>query len=54
MVFVLQDEIPNMANVFVDDVPIKGPASSYPDENGNLEVLKENTGIRRFILGTCK
>ena len=47
--FILQDEIPHVANIFIDDLPIKGPKSIYPDENGNPEVLDENPGIRRFI-----
>jgi RNase H-like domain found in reverse transcriptase/Integrase zinc binding domain len=49
MVFILRDEIPTIANIFIDDLPIKGPASIYPDEKGNPEVLRENPGIRRFI-----
>lgn len=49
MVFILRDEIPHVANIFIDDLPIKGPATIYPDEKGNPEVLKENPGIRRFI-----
>jgi transposase InsO family protein len=47
--FVLQDEIPHVANVFIDDLPVKGPKSTYPDEEGDPEVLEENPGIRRFI-----
>ena len=47
--FVLQDEIPHVANVFIDDLPIKGPKSIYPDDEGNPQVLEENSGIRRFI-----
>jgi len=34
MVFILRDEIPDPANIFIDDLPIKGPASTYPDQNG--------------------
>lgn len=49
MVFILRDEIPHVANIFIDDLPIKGPATVYPDEQGHPEVLPENTGIRRFI-----
>jgi hypothetical protein len=49
MVFILRDEIPQVANIFIDDLPIKGPATIYPDKDGNPEVLKENPGIRRFI-----
>ena len=47
--FILQDEIPHTANIFIDDLPIKGPKTAYLDENGNPETLKENPGIRRFI-----
>lgn len=49
MVFILQDEIPQTANIFIDDLPIKGPASCYPDKSGKPETLPENPGIRRFI-----
>lgn len=49
MTFVLQDEIPAKTNIFIDDVPIKGPATEYLDKDGHPEVLAENPGIRRFI-----
>lgn len=49
MVFILQDEIPHTANIFIDDLPIKGPRTQYIDANGNPELLSENPGIRRFI-----
>ena len=49
MVFILRDEIPTVANIFIDDLPIKGPSTIYPDAEGNPETLKENPGIRRFI-----
>ncbi|TFY56938.1 hypothetical protein EVJ58_g7338 [Rhodofomes roseus] len=49
MAFILQDEIPSTANIFIDDLPIRGPATDYPDENGDPEVLHENPGIRRFV-----
>ncbi|KAK4706028.1 hypothetical protein P7C70_g168, partial [Phenoliferia sp. Uapishka_3] len=44
MVHVLAEEIPEHAGVFVDDVGIKGPATTY-----NNEVIKTNPSIRRFI-----
>jgi transposase InsO family protein len=47
--FVLQDEIPSVTNVFIDDIPIKGPVSRYEDENGNPETIPGNPGIRRFV-----
>ncbi len=40
----IQPEIPNHADVFIDDCGIKGPRSRYNDE-----VLPENPGIRKFI-----
>lgn len=49
MTFILQDEIPHVANVFIDDLPIKGPSTQYLDSSGKPEVLPENPGIRRFI-----
>jgi len=49
MVFILQDEIPDYANIFIDDLAIKGPRSTYTNEKGKAEVLPENPGIRRFI-----
>lgn len=49
MVIVLQDEIPHAANIFIDDLPIKGPKTQYLQEDGTPEVLNENKGIRRFI-----
>jgi len=47
--FILQDEIPHVANVFIDDLPIKGPETRYNDANGNAETLPANPGIRCFI-----
>jgi hypothetical protein len=49
MVFILHDEIPHIANIFIDDLPVKGAATIYPDANGDPERLKENVGVRRFI-----
>ena len=49
MAFILKDEMPHIADIFIDDLPIKGPATIYPDDQGNPEVLSENPGIRRFI-----
>lgn len=49
MAFILQDEIPHIADIFIDDLPIKEPETIYPDKDGNLELLPENLGIRQFI-----
>ena len=47
--FLLQEEIPNITIPFVDDIPIKGPASRYQLEDGTYETIPENRGIRRFV-----
>ena len=49
MTFILQDEIPHVANIFIDDLPIKGPCEQYLNEMGNSETLRKNSGIRQFI-----
>ena len=49
MVFILQDEIPKVANVFIDDIPIKGPVSRYLSPDGREECITENPGIRQFM-----
>ena len=49
MIFILQDEIPHVANIFIDDLPIKGPKSQYLNSEGQPETLWENPGIRKFI-----
>lgn len=49
MAFILKDEMPDKADIFIDDLPIKGPDTIYPDKDGNPEILSENPGIRRFI-----
>jgi transposase InsO family protein len=49
MVMVLKDEIPHTANIFIDDLPIKGPATQYLDAHGKPEVIPNNPGIRRFV-----
>ena len=49
MMFILQDEVPNTAGVFIDDIPIKGPATRYLLPDGTEETIPSNPGIRRFI-----
>ena len=49
MTFILQHEIPDTANIFIDDLPVKGPRTTYPDAEGKPERLPQNPGIRRFI-----
>ncbi|KAF8664331.1 hypothetical protein AX16_000762, partial [Volvariella volvacea WC 439] len=40
--FILQPEIPDVANVFIDDVAIKGSKTQYIMEDGLPETLAEN------------
>ena len=49
MTFILQDEIPNVAGVFIDDIPIKGPESRYATAGGDEPTVPQNPGIRRFV-----
>ncbi|KIY44934.1 hypothetical protein FISHEDRAFT_50604, partial [Fistulina hepatica ATCC 64428] len=49
MTFILKEKIPHTANIFIDDLAIKGPSSQYLDSSGKPEVLKENPRIRYFI-----
>lgn len=48
LTFLLQEEIPEIAVPFVDDVPVKGPRSRYETNNG-FETIPDNPGIRRFV-----
>ena len=46
---ILQDEIPHVTQPYIDDVPVRGPASRYIQENGEPETIPDNPGIRCFI-----
>jgi hypothetical protein len=48
LTFLLQDEIPDVAVPFVDDVPVKGPKTRYEIAD-SFETIPENSGIRRFV-----
>ena len=47
--YTLQDEIPDPAGAYVDDVSIKGPATPYLLEDGSHETIPHNRSIRRFV-----
>jgi transposase InsO family protein len=49
MVFILQDEIPEKAGVFVDDVGIKGGRTRYELSDGSYETMRGFPGVRRFV-----
>ena len=47
--YILQPEIPHVTQPYIDDVPVKEPATRYIKEDGELETIPENTGIRQFV-----
>lgn len=49
MSFILQEEIPHIADIFIDDLPIKGPRLQYLNDEGKPATIPGNPGIRRFI-----
>jgi hypothetical protein len=49
MTLVLNQEIPEKASVFIDDVAVKGPRTQYKRSNGSPETLRENAEIQRFV-----
>ncbi|KAJ3474731.1 hypothetical protein NLI96_g12289 [Meripilus lineatus] len=46
--YILQDEIPDFTIPYIDDVPVRGPASRYILDNGDYELIP-NSSIRRFV-----
>jgi len=49
LTFLLQNEIPDIAVPFIDDVPVKGPPIRYEIGPNLFETLPKNPGIHRFI-----
>lgn len=49
MVHIMQDEIPIVVGVFVDDVGVKGPKTRYELPDGGYETVPGHPGIRRFV-----
>jgi hypothetical protein len=47
--FLLQEELPHVTELFIDDILVKGPVSRYQYEDGSYETIPANPGIRRFI-----
>lgn len=47
--YILRDEIPEYTWPYIDDVPVRGPATRYELSDGTVETLVENPGIRRFV-----
>ena len=46
---ILQPEIPHVTQPYINNVPVKRPATMYIQENGEPETILENPGIRRFV-----
>ena len=46
---ILQPKVPKYTIPYIDDVPIRGPTSTYQNDDGVFETIPENSGIRRFI-----
>ncbi len=40
---------PEFTMPYIDDVPVRGPATRYQAEDGTYETLPDNPGIRRFV-----
>ena len=47
--FILEPEIPHVANPFLDDTVVKGPVSRYETPDRGYNTLPDNPGIRMFI-----
>lgn len=47
--YILRPEIPHVTQPYIDDVPVRGPATRYIQANGEPETIPENPGIRRFV-----
>ena len=46
---ILKEEIPEFTIPYIDDVPVRGPATRYELEPGKYETIPENNGIRKFV-----
>lgn len=47
--YILSDEIPHVTIPYIDDVPVRGPATRYEIGDDDYERIPENPGIRRFV-----
>ncbi|HLH86478.1 MAG TPA: RNase H-like domain-containing protein, partial [Thermoplasmataceae archaeon] len=46
---IMKEEIPEVTIPYLDDVPVRGPATRYELPEGGYETIPENPGIRRFV-----
>src|SRR5713226_4601894 len=47
--YILQPEIPHTTIPYIDDVPIRGPATRYLLADGSFETHPDNSGLRRVV-----
>lgn len=47
--YILRPEIPQVTQPYIDDVPVRGPATRYVLPSGEEERIPQNPGIRRFV-----
>ena len=46
---ILQLEVPQFTIPYIDDVPVRGPATTYQNDNRVFETIPENSGICHFV-----
>jgi hypothetical protein len=49
VIHILQPEIPHIMQPYIDDVPVRGPASRYIQDNVEPETIPDNSEISRFV-----
>ena len=47
--YILQPEIPHVTQPYINDIPVKGPATRYLQDDGEPETIPENPGIQQFV-----
>jgi hypothetical protein len=47
--FILQAEIPHVTILYINNVPIKGPTTTYRNVDDSYKTIPENPGICRFV-----
>ena len=47
--YILQPNIPHVTQPYIDNVPVKGPATRYLQDDGEPETIPENPGIQQFV-----
>ena len=46
---ILQPKVPKYTILYINDVPICGPATTYQNDDGVFETISENSSIHCFI-----